>query len=86
MAECCCGSDVPMKLLYAVQARPIPDIRPTTQHGGCSVACGKKTFENLGIPHNHYVITDYGVEKGKTEITSELIAKTAFALASENRR
>ena len=50
---------------------------------GCSVACGKKIFENLGIPHNHFVMTDYGVEKGKTEITSELIAKTAFTLAEK---
>jgi uncharacterized metal-binding protein len=50
---------------------------------GCSVACGKKIFENLGIPHHHFVMTDYGVEKGKTEITSELTSKTTFTLAEK---
>ena len=48
---------------------------------GCPVAWGKKIFENLGIPYGHFVMTDYGVEKGKTGITSELISKTSFALA-----
>jgi uncharacterized metal-binding protein len=122
LAECCCGSDVPVKLLYACwsaantgyladnAARRLSKlgigkmtclaamggglsgfVESAKAAGGnlvfdgCSVACGKKIFENLGIPYNHYEMTDYGVEKGKTEINSELIAKTAFALASENR-
>jgi hypothetical protein len=45
MAECCCGSNVPVI--------------------------------------NHFVKTDYGVAKGKTGITPELIAKTAFALTEK---
>ena len=40
-------------------------------------------FEDLGIPFRHFVTTDYGVEKGKTEITPELIGKTANTLAEE---
>ena len=120
MAECCSGSDVQVKLLYACSgaantgyladnaARQLAKLGIgkmtclTAMGGGlsgfvesakaagrnlvfdgCSVACGKKIFENLGIPYNHFVMTDYGVEKGKTEITSELIAKTTFTLASE---
>jgi uncharacterized metal-binding protein len=40
---------------------------------GCPVACGKKIFEKLGLPFEHYIMTDFGVEKGKTEITPEII-------------
>ncbi len=40
---------------------------------GCSVACGKKAFENRGIVIKHILLTDYGVEKGKTEITPAII-------------
>lgn len=40
---------------------------------GCPVACGKKIFEAKGIPYVHYIATDFGVEKKKTEITPEVI-------------
>ncbi|HOQ31505.1 MAG TPA: putative zinc-binding protein [Candidatus Hydrogenedens sp.] len=40
---------------------------------GCSVACGKKIFEKREIPFEHIVITDLGVEKGKTIVTDELV-------------
>ena len=42
---------------------------------GCSVSCGKKVFADLGIGFDHYVITDYGVEKGKTKITESVIGE-----------
>ncbi|MBN1838104.1 MAG: putative zinc-binding protein, partial [Spirochaetales bacterium] len=50
---------------------------------GCPVACGQKVFESLGIPFRHFVTTDYGVEKGKTEINARLIDMTADSLARE---
>lgn len=40
---------------------------------GCKVACGKRIFEKNGIPYQHYIMTDFGVEKGKTKITGDLI-------------
>lgn len=40
---------------------------------GCPVSCGKKIFEKNGLPFLHFVLTEYGVEKGKTEITPEVI-------------
>lgn len=40
---------------------------------GCPVACGKKIFERLNLPFSHFVLTDFGVEKGKTEITDTLV-------------
>jgi len=50
---------------------------------GCSLACGRKIFENLSIPHRHFVMTNYGVQKGKTEVTPELVEATAFRVAEE---
>lgn len=50
---------------------------------GCPVACGKKQFEALGIPHEHFITTNYGVEKGKTAITGEVIAETTAKIAAE---
>jgi len=47
---------------------------------GCSIACGKKIFETLGIPFEHFVTTDFGVEKKKTPITEDLIASVAAAI------
>jgi uncharacterized metal-binding protein len=120
MAECCCGSDGKIKLLYACSGAAntgyLADSVSRRLAGlgigkmtclaavgaglsgfvesagaagenlvidGCPVACGKQMFENLGIPFRHFVTTDYGVEKGKTEITPELIGKTANTLAEE---
>jgi uncharacterized metal-binding protein len=42
---------------------------------GCPVACGRKIFEKLNLPFEHYITTNYGVEKGKTEITSDVIGR-----------
>lgn len=50
---------------------------------GCKVACGKKIFEKNGIPYRHYVMTDYGVEKGKTPITGDLIEAVAERIARQ---
>jgi uncharacterized metal-binding protein len=47
---------------------------------GCPIACGKKIFETLGIPFEHFVTTDFGVEKKITPITEELIARVAAAV------
>lgn len=48
---------------------------------GCPIACGAKIFRDLKIPFRHFKTTDFGVEKGKTEITDELVGKVTFAIA-----
>lgn len=48
---------------------------------GCPVACGKKMFDKLGLPYNHFVLTDLGVEKGKTEITGEVIGRVGVEIS-----
>ena len=50
---------------------------------GCKVACGAKTMERHGLAFEHFVMTDFGVEKGKTEITDELVASIADRIAAE---
>jgi len=50
---------------------------------GCKVACGKRIFEKNGIAFQHYVMTDFGVEKGKTKITEDLIESVAEEIAKK---
>ncbi len=40
---------------------------------GCPVGCGKKIFENKGLQFIQYIMTDFGVQKGKSEITEEVV-------------
>jgi uncharacterized metal-binding protein len=49
---------------------------------GCSVSCGKTIFETLGIPFEQHIMTDHGVEKGKTPVTGDLIEEVKAALKS----
>jgi uncharacterized metal-binding protein len=48
---------------------------------GCPVACGKRIFEAKGLPFEHFVMTEFGVEKGKTAITGDLIETIASRVA-----
>jgi len=40
---------------------------------GCAIGCGEKVFEKKGLPYERIVMTDFGVKKGKTEISQEVI-------------
>jgi len=42
---------------------------------GCPVQCGRKIFEKHGIMGQFVLLSDYGLEKGKTPVTSEVIAQ-----------
>lgn len=44
---------------------------------GCSVACGRKIFEARNLPFDHYILTEFGVEKGVTKITSDVVNRVA---------
>ncbi len=50
---------------------------------GCPIACGKKIFETRAIPFEHFVTTDFGVEKKKTPITAEVISTVASAIRNQ---
>jgi len=42
---------------------------------GCSVACAKKNLEHIGVVPKSYVLTEMGLEKGKTQVTEEVVDK-----------
>lgn len=48
---------------------------------GSPVSCGKQIFERLNLPFIHYKTTDFGVEKGKSQITEEIIYGVAGKIA-----
>jgi uncharacterized metal-binding protein len=48
---------------------------------GCPVGCGAKIYAKLGIACDQFVMTDFGAEKGKTEITAELVETVAGRIA-----
>lgn len=50
---------------------------------GCAAGCGKKIFEQQNIPYTHYILTNFGIKKGKTEITTELIQSVTDKLTKE---
>ncbi|HCG63709.1 MAG: hypothetical protein A2Y31_10775 [Spirochaetes bacterium GWC2_52_13] len=47
---------------------------------GCKVACGAKIFTEKGLPFEHYITTDFGVLKGQTPITAEVIETVALQI------
>lgn len=47
---------------------------------GCSVNCGKKMFEQHGLPFTEFVITQQGVVKGSIPATPEVVERMADAL------
>jgi len=49
---------------------------------GCKVSCGRKVFEKQGLACTQLVMTDYGVEKGKTAITPELVEDVTSRIAA----
>lgn len=48
---------------------------------GCPVGCGKKIFEKASLPFEHFITTNYGVEKGKTEITADVIDRVTSEIS-----
>lgn len=50
---------------------------------GCPISCGKRIFEQKGIPFTHLKTTDFGVEKGKTQITDELVTDVQRQIAGK---
>lgn len=44
---------------------------------GCGVSCGKIIFEKNNLLFEHFILTNFDVEKGKTEITAELIEEVS---------
>ena len=50
---------------------------------GCPTGCGKRLFEEKGLPFTHYTTTDFDVKKGKTPITEDLITDLTAKIAAD---
>ncbi len=50
---------------------------------GCSVACGKKIFDKIGLPYRSIILTELGFKKGKTEINNETVDKASKEIMSK---
>ena len=48
---------------------------------GCPVDCVKHTLERVGLCYKHVRVTDLGLEKGKSPVNDESIAKVASKCA-----
>jgi uncharacterized metal-binding protein len=73
-----CGKMTCLAALEAELPGFIESARSATKNvviDGCPVACGKKIFEKLGLEFSHYMTTDFGIEKGKTEITEKVVSE-----------
>lgn len=50
---------------------------------GCGVACAKKIIEGIGITPKAYILTDMGLEKGKTQVTTELVSRLSSRIQND---
>ena len=49
---------------------------------GCPVSCGKKMFENHGLPFTEIILTQQGLVKGSTPATPEVVDRMAETIKS----
>lgn len=49
---------------------------------GCPVSCGKKIFENHGLPFTEIILTQQGLVKGSTPPTPEIVSSMAEKIKS----
>jgi len=47
---------------------------------GCPVGCGRKMFEQHGLPFTEVVITNHSVVKGSTPATPEVVERVANSI------
>ena len=51
---------------------------------GCAMACAKKILEHIGVsPTKSYLLTEMGVEKGRTPVTEEIISIVSNKIKDE---
>jgi uncharacterized metal-binding protein len=40
---------------------------------GCGTMCAKKALERIGVKPASFILTDFGIEKGKTPLTEKIV-------------
>ena len=48
---------------------------------GCPVGCGKKMFDQHGLPFTEFVLTQHGLVKGSTPPTPEIVTRMAQTIS-----
>jgi len=50
---------------------------------GCQLACARKIFEHLGLKSRSYILTEMGVVKGQTPVSSDIIEKLMTEIGAD---
>lgn len=50
---------------------------------GCPVGCAKSIFDRHGLSYRQFVLTGYGVEKGKAGVSEDLVNSLTIKVADE---
>jgi len=51
---------------------------------GCGTMCAKKALERVGVSATSYVLTDFGIEKGKTPFTEKIVAELSDRIMGQD--
>jgi len=51
---------------------------------GCPLACARKSLERVGVTPQSHILTDMGLEKGKTSVSVEVIDKICKAVKANS--
>lgn len=51
---------------------------------GCPLACAQKTLQHIDAKMTHYVLTDMGLEKGKTPATDSIVEEIANQISKKS--
>jgi uncharacterized metal-binding protein len=66
-----CLAGIGADLSGFVESAKAADVNITID--GCGTLCAKKALERIGVTPASYVLTDFGIEKGKTPPTDEIV-------------
>lgn len=51
---------------------------------GCGTMCAKKALERIGVSAISYVLTDFGIEKGKTPFTEKIVVELSEKIMGQS--
>jgi uncharacterized metal-binding protein len=70
-ARMTCLAGIGADLSGFVESARAADVNITID--GCGTLCAKKALERIGVAPASYVLTDFGIEKGKTPPTDDIV-------------
>lgn len=52
---------------------------------GCGIGCAKKNLEKIGVTPTSYILTEMGLKKGETRVTTEIITEICEKIKTQHR-